>query len=126
MNLISAARPALFVGGVLEDVEVAAAGGRAEPLVRRQHGDAEVEAGVVLDRGQVAGGVPHHRGLPFEEGLAQRAPLDGALGHDAVLGRQRLPELQRLDDVGIVEIGGQPSPDISSLPFWIASAWNIQ
>jgi hypothetical protein len=52
--------------------------------------------------------VPHHRGLPFEEGLPQRAPFDGALGHDAVLGRKRLPEFQGIDDSGIVEIGLKP------------------
>ncbi len=98
-------RLALFRRGLLEDVEVAAAGRRAAALLRRQHGDAEVEGGVVLDDRQVAGGMPHDGGLALEEVLPQRTPLDRALGHHLVPGAEVLPEFQGLDGRGRVEIG---------------------
>src|SRR5688500_14204730 len=50
---------ALLRRGLLEDIPVAAAGGRAGLLGGGQHGDAEREFGAVLHRGEVAGGVPH-------------------------------------------------------------------
>ncbi len=95
----------LFGCGLLEDVEVTAAGRRAAPLRGRQHAHAEIELGGVLDRSQVAGGMPHDRGLAVEEVGAQRAPFDRALGHDVVLVAEVVPVLEGLDDRGMVVIG---------------------
>ncbi len=78
---------------LLEDVEVAAAGRRAAPLVGRQHGDAEREFGVGAHVGEVAGRRPHHRALALEEVLRRRAPLDHARRHHLVLAAEVGPAL---------------------------------
>jgi hypothetical protein len=93
---------ALLGRGVLEDVEVAAAGGRAAAHLGWQLGDAEGEGRVGAYIGEVAGRRPHHGDLALEEILRRGAPLDDAFRVHLVLPRQVDPEPQRLDDARVV------------------------
>ncbi len=86
------------------DVEVAAAGRRAPLPAGREEAHAEVERRVVLDVGQVAGGVIDHRNLARQELGRQIGPLHDALVHDLVLVLQVEPELKRLDVLRGVEV----------------------
>jgi len=95
---------ALLGAGVFENVEIAAAGGGAQPLGGGQHAHAEVEFCAVTDRGEVARGMPHHGRGALEELLPQRAPVDGPLGHHLVLHGQVTPELHGLDHRRLVEV----------------------
>ena len=95
--------------GLLGDVEIAAAGGAAAPLARRQHGDAKGEFGVVADIGQIARGGPHHRGLALEEILGGGAPFHDAGGMNLVLLAQIHPILQRILHALLVEEGALAS-----------------
>ena len=49
--------------------------------------------------------MPHHGCLTLNEGLTERAPFNGAFRHDFFFGRKIAPELKRLDNRRIIEIG---------------------
>ena len=94
----------LLFGRFLEDVEVAATGGRA--ALAHIAGDlayAEIELGIGFEVGQVAGGGDDDGGLFLHEVFGRGAPLDHTGRVHAGLAQVN-PVLQRLDHLGVVEL----------------------
>ena len=87
----------LRLAGGLEQIEIAAAGRAAAPLVGRQHRHAERELRVAADVRQVARGGPDHRHLLLQEIARRGAPIDHARRMRVIFRAQVDPVAQRLD-----------------------------